>query len=179
MEVYEVEIKGTRPLLMHAPVELGDKPIRRRGEHLPPEKEAEMYIYRDPEGNICIPAVNIKAMLRDAGRNYRVRGRKSTFGAMIRAALEIEPFYVPLIHNGWTVDIRPVVVQRNRILRARPKFDSWGLRFRIKNHDPTVIPMDMVKKILIDAGKYYGLGDFRPEFGLFTMTKFKKLEIRG
>ena len=68
------------------------------------------------------------------------------------------------------------MVQRSRILRARPKFDEWSLEFKIINKDPTVIHADTLKKILIDAGKWYGLGDFRPEFGLFRVEKFEKAE---
>jgi hypothetical protein len=121
----------------------------------------------------CIPSTNIKACIREAGRNYRVSGRRTTFAAMIRAGLDVNPFpMVPLLHNGWEVDIRPVVVQRNRILRARPRFDEWILEFQIVNQDPTVIHKDTLKKILEDAGKYYGLGDFRPEFGLFEVEEF-------
>jgi len=173
-EVYFVRIAGTRPLLMHAPTGIGDKPRLRRGEHLDPKTEAEMYLYRDPEGRIVIPSVNIKACIREAGRNYRVSGRRTTFAAMIRAGIDIRPYpYVPLIHNGWVVDIRPVVVQRNRILRARPRFDEWALEFEIINHDPTIIHADTLHRILIDAGKYYGLGDFRPEFGTFEVKEFK------
>jgi hypothetical protein len=174
-EVYFVRIVGTRPLLMHAPTGIGDKPRLRRGEHLDPKTEAEMHLYRDPEGRIVIPSVNIKACIREAGRNYRVSGRRTTFAAMIRAGIDIRPYpYVPLIHNGWVVDIRPVVVQRNRILRARPRFDEWALEFEIINNDPTIIHADTLHRILIDAGKYYGLGDFRPEFGTFNVEKFEK-----
>jgi hypothetical protein len=175
-EIYHVRIVGTKPLLMHAPANfLGDKPKLRRGEHLDPKTEAELALYKDPDGNIVIPSVNIKACIREAGRNYKISGRKTTFAAMIRAAIDISPYpYVPLTHNGWEVDIRPVVVQKSRILRARPRFDKWALEFKIINNDPTIIHEDTLKRILEDAGKYYGLGDFRPEFGTFKVEKFEK-----
>lgn len=172
METYKVKIKGTKPLLMHNPRGIGDKPRLRRGEHPEPKVEAESYLYKDAEGRICVPAANLKACIREAGRNYKVSGRKSTFGSMIRAALEITPSMAPLAHNSWEVDVRPVVIQRQRILRARPRFDSWAIEFEIKNIDPTVIHKDTLEKILADAGKFYGLGDFRPEFGLFELEKF-------
>jgi len=181
MEIYEITIKGVRPLLLHAPVELSDVPTRRRGEHYDPKTEAEMYIYRDPDGRPCVPAINVKACLREAGRNYRVKGRKSTFAAMIRAGIDIEPFYIPILDPDtnqiakWTVDYRPVVVQRNRIMRARPRFDKWMLRFKVINKDPTVILRDALRKILEDAGKWIGLCDYRPEFGLFEVADFKVL----
>jgi hypothetical protein len=173
MEIYKVKIKGTKPLLMHAPIGIGNKPTRRRGEHLQAEKEAELYLYKDDQGNICIPAMNLKACLREAGRNYRVSGRKTTFAALIRAGLEIEPEMVPLIHNGWEVDTRSVVVQRQRIPRSRPRFDSWELEFVVKNNDPNMLSKDILEQIVIDAGRYYGVGDFRPEFGLFKLEKFE------
>ncbi|HDM75000.1 MAG TPA: hypothetical protein ENG51_00845 [Deltaproteobacteria bacterium] len=174
VEKYLVEIRGVKPLLMHAPVNLGDNPKRRRGEHLAPEKEAEMYLYKDEKGEIVIPSLNIKAMLRDAGRNYKISGRKTTYGAMIKAGIDIEPYpYVPLNHDGWKVDIRPVVVQRSRILRARPRFDKWGLKFVVVNKDPQVLLRDTMRRIVEDAGKWIGLGDFRPEFGLFKVVRFE------
>ena len=173
MERYLVRIKGVKPLLMHAPTGLGDNPQRRRGEHLSPEEEAEAGLYKDAEGNIIIPALNVKAMLREAGRNYKISGRKTTFGAAIKAGIDIEPFYIPLKHNGWKVDLRPVVVQRSRILRARPRFDEWELEFTIINKDPNVLLRDTMKRIIEDAGKWIGLGDYRPEFGLFNVEEFR------
>lgn len=174
MEVYPVRIKSTKPLLMHSPQGMiSDRPKLRRGEHIDPRDEAESYLYKDAENRICIPATNIKACIREAGRNYKVSGRRSTFAAMIRAGLEISPDMVPLLCNGWEADVRSVVIQRARILRARPKFNSWALEFQIMNSDPTVVHSDTLKRILIDAGKFYGLGDFRPEFGLFEVEKFE------
>lgn len=173
-EIYKVKIKGTKPFLMHSPRgRISDKPKLRRGEHPNPKVEAEAGLYKDIEGKICVPATNIKACIRDAGRNYKVSGRRSTFASMIRAALEISPSMVPLVHDKpWVVDQQQVVVQRSRIIRARPRFDSWALKFELKNSDPDVIHQDTLKKILVDAGKYYGLGDFRPEFGLFELEEF-------
>jgi hypothetical protein len=175
-ETYYVKIVGTKPLLMHAPTGLGDKPKLRRGEHLDPKVEAESYLYKDTEGRIVIPSVNIKACIYNAGRNYKIAGRRATFASVIRAGIDIKPYpYVPLIHNGWQIDIRPVVVASGgRILRARPRFDQWSLEFEIINNDPTIIHSDTLHKILIDAGKYYGLGDFRPEFGTFRVEKFEE-----
>jgi len=175
-ERYLVRIKGVKPLLMHAPTGLGDNPQRRRGEHLSPEEGAEAGLYKDAEGNVVMPALNVKAMLREAGRNYKISGRRTTFGAAIKAGIDIEPFYIPLKHNGWKVDLRPVVVQRSRILRARPRFDEWELEFYIINKDPNVLLRDTMKRIIEDAGKWIGLGDYRPEFGLFNVEEFKVVE---
>jgi hypothetical protein len=92
---------------------------------------------------------------------------------MIRAGLEITPENIPLISDGWKVDVQSVIIQRNRIPRARPRFDNWNLEFEIVNKDPTIINKDVLKQILIDAGKYYGIGDYRPDYGLFEVIKFE------
>ncbi|MBW2673594.1 MAG: hypothetical protein JRD89_09310 [Deltaproteobacteria bacterium] len=160
---------------MHSPQGMiSDKPRLRRGEHLDPKVEAEQALYRDSNGVVGLPSYNIKACIREAGRNYKVSGRRTTFAAMIRAGIRIEPDFVPLISDGWKVDYRSVVVQRQRIMRARPRFDEWALEFKIVNMDPTVIHADTLRRILEDAGRYYGLGDFRPEFGLFRVEEFEK-----
>jgi len=173
MEVYQVRIVGVRPLLMNSPSAfIGDKPTLRRGEHLDPKTEAELRLYKDEEGNIVIPAYMVKACIREAGRNYRVRGRCSTFASMIRAGIIVQPEMIPLEHNGWVVDVRPVVVQKQRILRYRPRFNKWALNFEVVNLDPTVIHADILRKILDDAGKFCGLGDYRPEYGLFRVERF-------
>jgi len=178
IEIYEVEIKGTRPLLMNAPnpILLKREATRRRSEIPDPETEAKQRLYTDPKGNICIPAYVVKACIRAAGRNYKLPQRKSTYASMIRAGIQVEPEYIPLKHNRWEIDIRPVVVQRARILRARPRFDEWGLELKIINLDPAILKADVLKRILEDAGRWYGIGDYRPEFGLFKVVKFKVVD---
>ena len=71
------------------------------------------------------------------------------------------------------MDIRPVVVQRSRILRARPRFDEWELEFYIINKDPQILLRDTMRRIVEAAGKWIGLCDYRPEFGLFNVEEFK------
>jgi hypothetical protein len=186
IEVYEVKIVGIKPLLMNRP-RLSDMQPRRRSEIPTPEQEAREALYTDGD-LIVIPSLNVKAMLRNAGRNYRIPQRKATYGAYIRAGIDVEPSpYIPLLNprtgkpykvseKPWKIDIRPVVVQQSRILRARPRFDEWALEFRIVNLDPSLLKREMIQKILVDAGKYYGLGDYRPEFGLFKVERFKVVE---
>jgi hypothetical protein len=182
VEVYEVRIVGVRPLLMHRP-RLTDMQPRRRSEIPPPEQEAREALYTDGD-LIVVPSLNVKAMLRDAGRNYRIPQRRATYGAYIRAGVDIEPSpYIPLLNprtgqpyrasgREWKIDVRPAVVQMNRVLRARPRFDEWALEFKIVNLDPGLLKRDMIHRILVDAGRFYGLGDFRPDFGLFKVERF-------
>jgi hypothetical protein len=186
VEVYEFRIVGVRPLLMHRPRLTDMQP--RRSEIPSPEQETMEALYTDGD-LIVVPSINVKAMLRDAGRNHKIPQRRATYSAYIRAGIDIEPSpYIPLLNpktnqpyrvseGEWKVDVRSVVVQMNRVLRARPRFDEWALEFRIVNLDPGLLKRDMIYRILVDAGKFYGLGDYRPEFGRFKVEKFEVVAI--
>ena len=41
---------------------------------------------------------------------------------------------------------------------------------------PEYIPPQFLHSVLIDAGRLVGIGDFRPSFGRFNVTKFEVLE---
>ena len=178
IETYKVRIEGTRPLLMHRISDLGNGNSKRGKQH-DPEKEAAAAVYRDAEGNIVVPMLNVLSALRDAAVDFRVAGKgKKTHKNYIYAGIRIEPEEIPLEYepNGdkpWAVDIRPVVLnKKDRIPRARPRFDKWALEFVIQIVDPIINP-DSLKAILEAAGRYVGLCDFRPLFGLFQVTKFE------
>jgi len=49
------------------------------------------------------------------------------------------------------------------------------LEFTVEILDP-VVTSSSLKEILIDAGKYNGLLDFRPLFGLFEVVTFEKVQ---
>ena len=90
MESHRVTIAGMRPLLLHQiPQSLGE---RGRGERVSPEEEAKVALYRDSSGAIAIPALNVKASIRDAAKQFRVPGRgKVSYKNLIKSGVEIEP----------------------------------------------------------------------------------------
>ena len=55
-----------------------------------------------------------------------------------------------------------VVVQRNRILRTRAKFDDWGVTF-IVEVDDELVDQEQLANWLDIAGRRIGIGDWRPE----------------
>jgi len=179
IEQIRVRVEGLRPLLMHSPAAMEVKP-ERKGVQIDPRKEAEAGLYRDENGRICVPAICVLAAMREAAKEYKVPGRgKKSFRDYVFSGLRITPEMIPLQvpngqdpENAWKVDLRPVVVQKSRIMRARPKFDEWALEFEVEILDPIIRPAN-VKEFLEAAGKYIGLCDFRPLFGLFKVTKFE------
>ena len=181
IETYKVRIRGTRPLIMN---KFNPETTRRRTGDLPdPIEEAKKAIYRDENGKIAIPTYMIKASIRNASVDYRIPGKgRKTYKDYVRAGILFEEEYVPLKNpdgknpeEAWEVDLRPMVVQRSRIMRARPKFKEWVLEFNVKIIDPILTP-DALKRFIMDAGKYKGLGDSRPDYGLFEVVTFEKVE---
>jgi hypothetical protein len=169
---------------MHKPNLSEDMASARRGRRLSVEEEARQAIYRDPNNRICIPALMVKACLRQAGSEFRVLGRgKGSYKCHIMAGLRISPEYIPLrIPNGndpeksWEIDVRPVRIKANRVLRGRPRFNEWELEFILEVLDEQLLTEKVLKELLDFAGKYEGLGDFRPEFGLFEVVDFEQIK---
>ena len=182
MEIYKVRIEGTRPLLMHscnAMLEANNgKPAR--SKEYDPKTDAETALYKDKEGNIVVPSFCVLSCLRGSAVNYKVPGKgKKTYKGFIFAGLMIEPENIPLIsEDGWEIDLKTVVVGRARIVRARPRFDNWALEFGIEITDKVIIPV-VLKQLIEDAGRYNGLLDFRPLYGLFKLTTFEKVVNEG
>ena len=177
-EIYKVGIRGTRPLLMHScnsMLEENNKTTR--SKEYDPQIEAEKALYKDGSGGIIVPSFCVLSCLKEAAKNYQIPGKgKRTFKNYIFAGVQIEPNNIPMISdNGWEIDLKTVVINRSRIVRARPRFDNWSLEFTIELVDPIITP-DNIKQIIIDAGKYNGLLDFRPLFGLFELVNFEPIE---
>ena len=181
MEAFHVRVKGTRPLLQHNPS--GLVKTRERGSGIPePEVEAEAGLYRTAEGIIYQPAQHILSALKKVASDYKVPGKaRKTFQSYIFAGISIQPLQIPLLggENGeaptYEIDLQPAVIGRARIMRSRPRFDQWALEFQLEILDP-IIPPEVARQLLSDAGRFAGLGDYRPLFGLFELERFEAVE---
>ncbi len=170
---YHVKINGIAPLLQHR--YNGNAPAG-RGRQIPkPEAEAENALYRNGVGQTYEPSSHIEGALVKASTVRRVEGRgKKSYKDFFRAGVIVEPMEIPL-EASWVVDVQGVIVQRSRVMRARPRFDSWTLEFDIVNNDPSNIGDDLVKDVLAEAGRYVGIGDYRPKYGRFEVVSFERV----
>lgn len=178
-EKYKVIVRGTCPLLMHRfigenPI---DKPISKAGsDKHDPKTEAESFLYKDKNGIICQPASHIEGAMIKASTAYNMAGKgKKTYKDAFKGGIFIEPTMIPHKNQKWELDLSPVNVQRAKIMRARPRFDDWELTFTILNIDDR-IRGDTLKQILIDAGRYFGVGDNHPRNGRFEVIKFEQIK---
>lgn len=76
--------------------------------------------------------------------------------------------------NTWDyLDARRVVIQRAGITRQRPGFnEGWTATFKIMVLAPDFLPPARLREIMDYAGKFQGIGDFRPSHGRFRVDGF-------
>lgn len=189
--MYEVDcrIVGTAPLMQHRypmpDLETLAKGGKKRTGAPDYTQEWREYLYATKDGKIYQPAVHIEGALVKAAVNFKVTGKRgASYKDLFKAALFIGPDEIP---HGVDVpaeldadadkplylDMRPVVVQRARVVRIRPCFKpGWVLDFTITVIDDE-LPDEIVQDALTLAGKAVGIGDFRPRFGRFSVARFE------
>jgi len=179
MKIIECVIKGIAPLLQHKlslEVEVAlESKLKKRAGH-PIEDSPESYLYK-LDGKIVQPSEHILQAIIKRMSNYKIQGRgKKTYKEMAQGSIIIEPEF--LIHKiqKWVIDTRSVVIPatKGRAIRKRPRFNDWELNFTIKVMSDE-LPVEVLKSALDDAGREGGIGDYRPRFGRFIVTKFKEV----
>jgi hypothetical protein len=189
MKTYKVVIEGIKPLLMNngAQIGSGNTGAKRAGEGYgtPEEQAAKTCYWTEDKSSLAIPADNVHAAMKSAAGQYKVTGggRKSV-KPFVAGSVEIVPDLIPLGTKTHKIDSRRAVVKRSGILRIRAKMDiGWKLPFHILVEDdfPDPTPGITLKRILEEAGRRVGLGDFRPacngKFGKFAVIEFS--EVKG
>jgi len=188
MYTVETTIKGIAPLMQHRfPMpDLSD--MSKGGKKSTGSKdytqEWREYFYATPEGDIYQPSSHIEGALVKAAVNFKVTGKRGkSYKDLIVANIIVDPERIP--HNMKIpdeldadgdkvlyVDVRPVIIQRARVVRMRPTFKAgWELSFEIQVNDDEIQP-DLLQDILALAGKTVGIGDYRPKFGRFNVVNF-------
>jgi hypothetical protein len=179
MEKIKVTIEGTTPLLFNRfrDVQIEGKSKKRTGAVA--ESDIEDKLYLDEEENVCLPSVYLKNSISEASKQFKIVGKgKSTYSKLVASTIEIEPFMILLNTNNYEVfrisAVNPMT--RGRMMTERPKFSKWSASFEIVLND-SAIPVSVLNEILEHAGKYVGIGDWRPQtkgmFGKFMITSFK------
>lgn len=167
-------IRGTRPLLQNAFSGEAESGPSKKGRVYDDHDEATKRLYLNSAGQICQPATHIEACLVKSAADFKFTGRK-TFKDAIKSGVFVDPLLIPHAKTDWAVDKQSVVIQRARVLRCRPRFDQWELIFQIILRDERLQPL-IVKEILESAGKFVGIGDYRPRYGLFEIVNFEVMD---
>jgi hypothetical protein len=190
MYTVSTTIKGVAPLMQHRfpmpDMAQLSKGGRKSSGAIDYTQEWRQYFYAEANGQIYQPSSHIEGALVKAAVNFKVAGKRGkSYKDLIVANVVVDPERIP--HEGFTVpeeldadadqplylDVRPVLVQRARVVRIRPTFaPGWQLSFELQVLDDE-IQDDLLQDILVLAGKAVGIGDYRPKFGRFNVVEYK------
>ena len=188
---YQFKIQGKDPGIMFnnpAMMAVDTSSMSKGKKTYDADEEAEMRTYRNDDGNLCVPSTQVRASILEASKVFKV-GRSSA--KTILNHIIVEPFDLIELKDkkdrtiiDYEQDQRRVVVQRSGIIRTRPVVKDWQLSFSIIA-DAEIMnatwkePVDALIKIVSDAGKKQGIGDYRPQkggnFGRFDVIDIKEL----
>lgn len=179
--VAEVTIEGVAPILMHrwSCEAVAEKAAAKKGSAAKKTDNVESYVYRAEDGTIGIPGVYLVGSIIDpknGAAKYLQDPRSPRKSALdlFRAGVVSLTDIASLGKKEWDyLDQRRVTVQRAGITRTRPAFHKgWTATFELQVLLPEYINKHMLCEVLVQAGRLCGLGDFRPTYGRFQVTKF-------
>jgi len=185
MRKIQIELKGITPLLMHSAMGMvNEEAIKKNPTNVyNAEEEAEKVEYRNKKGELFVPARCIKASILNASAWFK-SGKKS-LKPILAGTMIISPHEVVITDKkgkpvkDYEIDKRPVVVGRARVVRFRPRFDEWFLKFEICYNEKLIDDkaISSLRQIIEEAGQRVGLLDNRPQKsygdnGCFELQKF-------
>lgn len=145
-------------------------------DHITIARSEYMMGFYGDQGPICIPSTNIKSAIVDGAKLHKLGSAFNRCVLILADTVEVE-------HSGpadkarmWEtpacVDCRSVKVGQARLMRYRPRLNDWRLSVDII-FDETMIERAQIIAAAENAGKYIGIGDYRPAkggpFGRFTV----------
>ena len=175
MTEISVKIKGVKPLLQHSTYAMTlPKSKKVKSSEHDIDEEAALCLYLNEEKQMCVPFMHILAAMRKAATNLKKGGSgKKTLKDFVYSGLQVSPDLIPLTPQKYDIDVQIVKVGTARIPRARPLFKTWEIDFKITIVDEQTWDAGTVRQVLEEAGKYQGIGDFRPLYGTFEVVSMK------
>ena len=173
-----VAIEGSAAMLFHRwnCDAVAAKAGAAKGSRAKKSDDIESYVYRDDDGQLAIPGEYLRQSIIHAAkfRQDPRSPRKSAMDLFKAAVVPLTPL-APLGTDRWDYeDTRRVVVQRNGISRTRPAMKAgWAAEFRLLVNLPEYVDPAMLNEVIQTAGRLIGVGDFRPTYGRFNVTKFE------
>jgi hypothetical protein len=188
MYAVDVTIQGIAPLMQHrfpmpdlSQMSKGGKKSTGAKDYT---EEWRDYLYTS-SGQVVQPSSHIEGALVKAAAGFKITGKRGkSYKDLFSANVIVDPVEIP---HGIAVpdmldcdpdkplyiDMRPVIVMRARVVRLRPTFKpGWQLSFTINVTDDE-LPFEILSDVLNLAGKTVGIGDYRPKFGRFMVTRFE------
>lgn len=177
-KIIKIKIKGTTPLLMNNPKAMLEpkSSTRKTTQQIDYEKEMQKTLYKTKDGKLYIPNTAIKGMIINASAYKKVG--KYSLRPLIAGAVRIQPTEVIITKGKLETDIRTVVIQRNRVMKARGKIENWETEFNVHYDDTVIGDKTVITETINEGGQRVGLLDFRPQkLGEFGMFEVERIEV--
>lgn len=184
--IYNIEFIGVSPLLMHScrganPLDPDVKYMKTiTGKRKKTDEDHEKLMYLEYKLNsyykeglgFYVPSNVVEQCIVNGAK-------KNKLGKQMITAIRVVEENIPLISdapndideafaNPDFMDVRNVVVNRARIMRTRPRFDRWRLKFEIEVDESIINHEDFVTALNC-AGSLVGICDYRPKYGRFEV----------
>lgn len=185
MKKINVTWKGTTPLIMHSCVtvnplhEISREMKKYTSKRKKTDEDYAIISDLEWEGGLYwkdgigpyIPAENLEATLKNGAKAHKM-------GKDFEKYCTVETIYAPLDYGEVLTkdqlkadyqyrDVRPMNVMRAKVLRTRPRFDTWSTSFTLI-YDEEKINLETIVQAMDYAGQYVGLCDSRPKYGKFV-----------
>lgn len=190
MITVKVVCKGLRPLLMNPGNNdaILDNLRGGSGARKPKNRDLSVYdeaagkIYRDADGNVGIPTLNLFAALVEAGRDIQFAGKRNISTATstkLYSFMNIREDFLPFMGKPtWIPDKRRGTNPNGgeMVVIVRPRFDEWSFQATVDINEERAAP-ERAQQLFQEAGLGIGLCDFRPArrgpFGQFEVAEWK------
>lgn len=185
-----VQITGDAPILFHRwqSDAVAAKAGAAKGSAAKKSDNVESYVWRDDNGHLCVPGEYVRGSLidpRNGAAKYQQdprSSRKSALDLFRAGVVSLTDLAVIVRVDGskaehWDyLDRRRVTVQRAGVTRERPAINAgWSCEVEFMILLPQYIDQRLFHRTLTDGGRLVGVGDFRPTFGRYSVTKFEVL----
>jgi len=187
MQKFKVNIKGVTPYMQHRMDAIKLKEweeargliIERLGLNDEHSKTAAFHSYIDKDGKFFIPSEHFQQSFIKGGSMVKgkVGGTTKSMKQIVAGMFSIVEDHIPFRPFD-EVDERSAVNKnvKARVMVYRPKWITWSCEFTLEVDNDT-ITVKTIENIIECAGKYLGVGSYRPEhtgkFGRFEAVLTK------
>lgn len=175
----EVTVQGVADLLFNRwnADEVDAKAASPKGSKERKADNPELRVFRNADGELCVPGEYLRMAIVNASKRLKdpASPRASAMG-LFKAGVVVTTDLASLGCKTWNyLDRRRGVVQRNGINRVRPAMQSgWKATFMVNVIAPEYIDERLLRDAIDRAGRFCGLGDFRPTFGRFNVINWMR-----
>lgn len=178
-EAYRVRvlIEGTAALLFHrwSNEAVEQKAKAPKNSAAKKTDDVESYVYRNDRGWICLPGEYVRMSLVGAARSIPdPRSPRKSAMELFKASIVPLTELAPIAKEWDYLHQARVNVQRSAVTRVRPCFlPGWKAEVDLEVLAPEYVSAELLLLALQKAGRFVGVGDFRPTYGRFQVTRFE------